>query len=93
MISVNSPSPSVHVAHTQGYMSGEYIWSSYPPPTPSKMDNSDLFSFDIPTTFLFFFCLVGVVALMKLFTYFGTRLGLDTVSEEPVSIPTRYLHI
>ena len=27
---------------------------------------------------------------MKLFTHFSSKLGLDTVSEEPVNIPTRY---
>ena len=83
------PPPSIHVAHSKAY-SNRYIWSSYPSPKTAKIDYSELFSFDPLSAFLFFFCLVGAVALMKLFTYFGSKLGLDTVSEEPVNIPTRY---
>ena len=89
MLAFNSPKPSIHVAHSTDY-SHEYIWSSYPSPKTARIDYSALFSFDPPSAFLFPFCLVGAVALMKLFTYFGSKLGLDTVSEEPVNIPTRY---
>ena len=85
----NHPSPSIHVAHSTGY-SHKYIWSSYPSPKIAKIDYSALFSFDVLSAFLFPLCLVGAVALMKLFTCFGSKLGLDTVSEEPVNIPTRY---
>ena len=86
----DSPKPLLHLAHsiTYGHL---YIWSSYPSPKTAKIDYSELFSFDPPSAFLFFFCLVGAVALMKLFTLFGSKLGLDIVSEEPVNIPTRYL--
>ena len=87
---VSFPSPSFHVAHSIRYYH-YYIWSSYPSPKTAKIDYSALFSFDPPSAILFFFCLVGAVALMKVFTYFGSKLGLDTVSEEPVNIPTRYL--
>ena len=83
------PQPSIHVAHSVKY-SHEYIWSSYPFPKTAKIDYSELFSFDPPSAFLFFFYLVGTVGLMKLFTFFGSKLGLDTVSEEPLVIPTRY---
>ena len=83
------PYPSIHVAQSISY-GHWYIWSSYPSSKTAKIDYSAMFSFDPPSAILFFFCLVGVVALMKLFTYFGSKLGLDTVSEEPVSIPTRY---
>ena len=85
----NLPQASTHVTHSTVY-SLNYIWSSYPSPKAAKIDYSALFSFDPPSAFLFFFCLIGAVALMKLFTYFGSKLGLDTVSEEPVNIPTRY---
>ena len=83
------PYPSIHVAHSTLY-SHYYIWSSYPSPKTAKIDYSALFTFDPPSAFLFFFYLVGTVTLMKLFTYFGSKLGLETVSEEPLVIPTRY---
>ena len=90
-LQVIKPSPSsIHVAPSTRYQHW-YIWSSYPSPKPAKIDYSALFSFDLPSAILFSFSLVGAVALMKLFTYFGSKLGLDTVSEEPVNIPTRYL--
>ena len=88
-VGFNSPKPSIHVPHSTFY-GQEYIWSSYPSPKTAKIDYSALFSFDPPSAFLFFFSLVGAVALIKLFTYLGSKLGLDTVSEEPVNIPTRY---
>ena len=77
------------MAHSTQY-DHHYIWSSYPSPKSAKIDYSALFSFDPPTAFLFFFSLVGAVALMKLFTHFGSKIGLDAASEEPVNIPTRY---
>ena len=89
MVRFSEPQPSIHVAHSTGY-SHNYIWSSYPSPQTARIDYSALFSFDPPSAFLFSFCLVGAVALMKLFTCLGSKLGLDTVSEEPVNIPTRY---
>ena len=92
MVILQSPKPSIHVAHSIEY-NHKYIWSGYPSPKTAKIDYSELVSFDLPSAFLFSFCLVGAVALMKLFTYFGTKLGVDTVSEEPVNIPTRYLHL
>ena len=88
-VGFRKPEPSIHVSHSVSY-GHYYIWSSYPSPKTAKIDYSALFSFDPPSAFLFIFCLVGAVLLMKLFTYFGTKLGLDTVSEEPVNIPTRY---
>ena len=86
---ISRPEPSIHLTQSTKY-SHNYIWSSYPSPKIAKIDFSELFSFDPPSAFLFFFCLVGAVALMKLFTYFGSKLGLGTVSEELVGIPTRY---
>ena len=86
------PSPTIHVAHSISYKH-VYIWSSYPSSKTAKIDYSALFSFDPPSAFLFSFYLVGAVALMKLFTYFGSKLGLGTVSEEPLGIPTRYFII
>ena len=83
------PTSSLHVTHSTDY-SHDYIWSSYPSPKTAKIDYSALFSFDPPSAFLFSLCLIGAIALMKLFTYLGSKLGLDTVSEEPVNIPTRY---
>ena len=85
----NQPNPSIHVAHSTAYIP-KYIWSSYPPLKAQKIDFSELFSFDPPSVCLFIFYFIGAVALMKLFTNFGSKLGLDTVSEEPVNIPTRY---
>ena len=90
-IAADHPLPSLHVAHSITY-GHWYIWSSYPASKTAKIDYSALFSFDPPSAFLFFFSLLGAVALMKLFTYFGSKLGLDAVSEEPVNIPTRYQH-
>ena len=89
MIAADHPQPSIHLAHSISYFHW-YIWSSYPASQSAKIDYSALFSFDPPSAFLFSFSLVGAVALMKLFTLFGSKLGLDTVSEEPVNIPTRY---
>ena len=83
------PQPSIHIAHSTIY-GYKYIWSSYPSSKTAKIDYSALFSFDPLSAFLFSFYLIGVVALMKLFTYLGYKLGLDTVSEEPIAIPTRY---
>ena len=74
--------------HSIGYIQ-QYIWSAFPSPTTPKIDIGALFSFDIPSALLFFLYLVGSVGLMKFFTYIGTKLGLDRVSEEPVNIPTR----
>ena len=88
-VEFTSPTPSIHVAHST-YYGHLYIWSGYPSPKAAKIDYSALFSFDPPSAFLFLSCLVGAVALMKLFTHFSSKLGLDTVSEEPVNIPTRY---
>ena len=89
LLEVNIPSPSFHLAHSISY-SHYYIWSSYPESKTAKIDYSALFSFDPPSAILFSFSLLGAVALMKVFTYFGSKLGLNTVSEEPVNIPTRY---
>ena len=88
-IAFGGPQPTIHVAHSVAY-GHDYIWSSYPAPKTAKIDYSELFSFDPPSAFLFFFYIVGSVGFMKLFTYFGSKLGLDTVSEEPLVIPTRY---
>ena len=84
------PKPSIHLAHSKAY-SHKYIWSSYPSPKTAMIDYSAIFSFDPPSALLFSTCLVGAVALMKLFTYFGSNIGLETVSEEPVNIPTRLI--
>ena len=87
-IHFNSPQTSIHVPHSIAY-SHLYIWSSYPSPKPAKIDYSELFSFDLPSAFLFLCSLVGAVALMKLFTFLSSKLGVGTVSEEPVGIPFR----
>ena len=84
-----SPQTSIHFAHST-YFGHTYIWSSYPSSKAAKTDYSALISFDLPSVFLFSFSLVGAVALMKLFTYLGSNLGIETVSVEPVNIPTRY---
>ena len=84
----SSPQPSIHIPHSKFYYP-RYIWSSYPSPKTAKIDFLAVFSFDPTSAFLSLFSLVGAVALMKLFTYLGSKLGLDTVSEEPVNIPTR----
>ena len=79
---------TIHLAHSVVYKH-RFIWSSYPSPKTAKIDYSALINFDPPSAFLFSLSLLGAVALMKMFTYFGSKLGLDTVSEEPVNIPTR----
>ena len=78
----------VHLSHSTQY-NPEYIWSSYPLEKGQKLAFSE-FAFDIPSTILFFLSPVMAVALMKLFTKLGSNLGIDTESEEPVLIPTRY---
>ena len=65
-----------------------YIWTRYPSPKDSKFKISAL-NFDTPSLVLFFLTLVTAVALMKIFTILGSRLGLQTASEEPLMIPTR----
>ena len=90
-VQLSNPQPSIHLTFSIAY-NHKYIWSSYPSPKTANIDLSELFSFDPPSALLFFFCLVGAVGLMKLFTHFGSKLGLDTISEEPVNIPTRFIH-
>ena len=87
-ISGKNTEKTIHLAHSIAY-EHRYIWSSYPSPKTAKIDYSALFNFDPPSAFLFSLSLLGAVALMKMFTNFGSKLGLDTVSEEPVNIPTR----
>ena len=65
-----------------------YFWSKYPLQKESKL-NFSAFGFDIPSTVLFFLNPIAAVVLLKLYTYLGKKLGLDTESEEPVLIPTR----
>ena len=65
-----------------------YFWSRFPLPKEFSLNMAE-FSFDIPSTFLFFLNPIAAVVLMKLFTYLGKKLGLDSHSEEPVLIPTR----
>ena len=59
---VDGAQPSTHLAHSTIY-GYKYIWSSYPLYKTSKIDYSALFSFDLPSAFLFSFYLIGVVAL------------------------------
>lgn len=66
-----------------------YIWSRYPLEQSSTISLSE-FSFDAPSTFLFFIYLFAAVALMKTFTHLGSKLGLESSSEEPVLLPTRF---
>lgn len=65
-----------------------YIWTKFPLPLSSKLE-FDVLSFDPPSTVLFFSSFFAAVALMKVFSYFGERLGLKSLSEEPAHVPTR----
>ena len=66
-----------------------YIWTRYPLPKKSTFKLSS-FNFDTPSIVLFFSSIAAVIALMKIFTFLGSRLGLPTCSEELVLLPTRF---
>ena len=66
-----------------------YIWSRVPGLKPSKLKIAVFDGFDIPTLTLFFLSFALVVALMKIFTTLGTRLGLGQQSEDIVMVPIR----
>ena len=66
-----------------------YIWSRVPRPKPSKLEIEVFSGFDVTTLTLFFLSFALVVALMKIFTMLGTRLGLGQQSEDIVMVPIR----
>ena len=79
--------PKIHVAMPVAYVP-KYIWSRYPLRKGSILGLGD-FNFDLPSTILFFGCLLLGPLLLKIFTFLGSKLGLPVVSEEPVLMPIR----
>ena len=65
-----------------------HFFSRYPLAT-TRMWNL-LSIFDPPAYANFFISLTLTVVLLKVYTYFGTKLGMDTVTEEFILVPTRY---
>ena len=78
---------SLHISHSIKYEKF-YLWTRYPLQKESVLKLAS-FSFDVPSTVLFFFYLGASVGAMKIFTFLGTKLGVGTASEEPLLIPTR----
>ena len=65
----------------------EHIFTRYPLPT-TRMWNL-LSIFDPPAYTCFFSSLALTVLIMKLYTYLGSKIGLDNASEEFILIPLR----
>ena len=65
-----------------------YIWTRYPLPT-TRMWNL-LYVFDPPGYACLLTSLTLTAAIMKLYSALGSRLGLDTASEELIFIPLRF---
>ena len=64
-----------------------HFWTRYPLPS-TRMWNL-LSIFDIPGYICFFTSLTLTVVFMKFYTYLGSKMGLETVTEEFILIPTR----
>ena len=64
-----------------------YFWTRYPLNT-TRMWNL-LSIFDIPAYVCFFSSLALTVALLKLYSYFGVKTGLNVVTEEFILVPLR----
>ena len=67
-----------------------YLWTRYPLAT-TRMWNL-LSIFDPPAYTCFFTSLVLTVVFMKIYSYLGSRLGLDQVTEDFILIPIGYIH-
>ena len=76
----------VHCTHPPMY-SPSYFWTRYPLPT-TRMWNL-LSIFDIPAYICFFTSLTLTVVFMKFYTYLGSKMGLESVTEEFILIPIR----
>ena len=76
----------VHCPHPTMY-APEYFWTRYPLPATRMWF---LFSiFDIPGFICFFTSLTLTVVIMKFYTYLGSKMGLESVTEEFILIPIR----
>ena len=73
-----------HCAQPKGFQP-RYIWTRYPLPT-TRMWNL-LVVFDPPAYAAFFTSLTLTAAVMQLYTALGSRLGLDSASEELILLP------
>ena len=73
-----------HCAQPTGFLP-RYIWTRYPLPT-TRMWNL-LVVFDPPAYAAFFTSLSLTAAVMQLYTALGSRLGLDSASEELILLP------
>ena len=76
----------VNCPHPVGY-GHDHFWTRYPLPS-TRMWNL-LSIFDIPGYICFFTSLTLTVVIMKFYTYLGSKMGLETVTEEFILIPTR----
>ena len=79
----------IKFAHcTPPVMYGPYhFFTRYPLPS-TRMWNL-LSIFDIPAYICFFTSLTLTVVIMKFYTYLGSKMGLETVTEEFILIPIR----
>ena len=76
----------VHCTHPVNY--GPYhFWTRYPLPS-TRMWNL-LSIFDIPAYICFFTSLTLTVVFMKFYTNLGSKMGLDTMTDEFILIPIR----
>ena len=78
--------PFVNCPHSTHFWP-PYFWTRFPLPT-TRMWNL-LSIFDPPAYACFFSSLILTVVFMKVFAVLGTKMGLDSESEELILIPTR----
>ena len=76
----------VHCTHPVRY-SPEHFFTRYPLPSTRMWNLMSIF--DIPAYICFFTSLSLTVVIMKFYTYLGSMMGLETVTEEFILIPLR----
>ena len=78
----------VHCPHPVLY-APDHFWTRYPLPATRMWNLMSIF--DIPSYICFFTSLTLTVVFMKFYTYLGSKMGLETMTEEFILIPIRYL--
>ena len=76
----------VHCPHPVQY-GPTHFFTRYPLPSTRMWNLMSIF--DIPAYICFFTSLTLTVVFMKFYTYLGSKMGLETVTEEFILIPLR----
>ena len=76
----------VHCTHPVTY-GPDHFWTRYPLPATRMWNLMSIF--DIPAYICFFTSLTLTVVFMKFYTYLGSKMGLESVTEEFILIPIR----